>query len=108
MELPLDVSQHFCLCSNGYHSFKGVDCEEAWGEHGHVCIISASASVVRMVGQGVRLAHGAAWVVVECEVKSGKVQRPLSLLLVQLLGCMEYSRFLWSVQTSNWHGVPSR
>ena len=42
-----------------------------------------------MVGQSIGLAHGAAWVVVECEVELGKVQRPLSLLSVQLLGHTE-------------------
>ena len=89
MKLPSDVLQHFHLHSGGYHSFKGADCKEAWGEHGHVCIISTSTSVVHVAGQGVGLAHRVAWVVVEHEVGSGKVQRPLSLLLVQLLGCTE-------------------
>ena len=49
-ELLSDVSQHFNLGSDGCHSFEGADCEEAWGEHGHVRIISTSASVVRMAG----------------------------------------------------------
>ena len=93
-ELPSDVSQRFCLGSNGCHSFEGVDCKEAWGEHGHVHIISTSTSVVRMVGQGVRLAHGVAWAMVEHEVELGKVQRPLSLLPVQLLGCTEVLKVL--------------
>ena len=52
MELPSDVSQHFHLCSDGHYSFEGVDCKEAWGEHGHIRIISASSSMVRMVEQG--------------------------------------------------------
>ena len=70
-----------------------MDCKEAWG-HGHVCVISASASMVCTVGQGVRLAHGATWAMVEHEVELGKVKRPLSLLLVQLLGCMEVLKVL--------------
>ena len=94
MELLSDVLQHFCLCSDGCHSFEGVDCEEAWGEHGHVCIISTSASVVCMAGQGIGLAHGVAWAMVEREVKSGKVQRPPSLLPVQFLRHMEVLKIL--------------
>ena len=35
-----------------------------------------------------------AWAVVECEVKLGKVQRPPSLLSVQLLGGMEVLKVL--------------
>ena len=35
---------------NGCHSFEGVDCKEAWEEHGHVHVISTSASVVHTVG----------------------------------------------------------
>ena len=50
--------------------------------------------MVRMAGQGIRLAHGVAWVMVEHEVESGKVQRPLSLLPVQLLGHMEVLKVL--------------
>ena len=50
--------------------------------------------MVCMAGQGVRLAHGVAWVMVECEVESGKVQRPPSLLLVQPLGHTEVLKVL--------------
>ena len=47
-----------------------------------------------MAGQGIGLAHGAAWAMVEHEVESGKVQRPLSLLPVQLLGHTEVLKVL--------------
>ena len=50
--------------------------------------------MVCTVGQGVRLAQGVAWAMVEHEVKSGKVQRPPSLLLVQLLGRTEVLKVL--------------
>ena len=50
--------------------------------------------MVHTVGQGIGLAHGAAWAMVEHEVKLGKVQRPQSLPLVQFLGCTEVLKVL--------------
>ena len=42
-----------------------------------------------MLGQSIRLTHGAPGAVVECEIKLGQVQRPPSLPSVQLLRYVE-------------------
>ena len=47
-----------------------------------------------MAGQGIRLPHGVAQVMMEHEVNSGKVQRPLSLPPVQFLGHTEVLKVL--------------
>ena len=70
-ELPLNVLEQIHFYSNGCNSFEGSDCKEAQTEQGDVSIVSAPTSMVRALGQGVRLTHGAPRAVVECEVKLG-------------------------------------
>ena len=64
-ELPLNISEQLRLHSDGCNSLKGLDCEEARMEQGDVGIVSAPTSMVRALGRGVGLTHGAPGAVVE-------------------------------------------
>ncbi len=60
--------------------------KEFRSEEHNVGIVVGAGAMVRSAGECIWLTHRLPGFVVECEVEAGKVERPLGLPLVQLLG----------------------
>src|SRR6202795_1333842 len=84
-----NVTEDGAFLTGDRDAFEGTDLEKFRPQEGDVCVVCNARSVVRAVGEGVRLAHAPSWLVVEGEVKAGQVEGPSGLAAVELLGSPE-------------------
>src|ERR1700675_396483 len=84
-----NITEDGAFLTSDSDTFEGTDLEKFRTQEGDVCIVCDAGSVVRAVGECVRLAHAPSWLVVEGEVEAGQVERPSGLAAVELLGGLE-------------------
>src|SRR6202795_2833443 len=81
-----NITEDGAFLTGDSDTFEGTDLEKFQTQESDVCIVCDAGSVVRAVGEGVRLAHAPSWLVVEGEVEAGQVEGPSGLAAVQFLG----------------------
>ncbi|KAG5350317.1 hypothetical protein C0989_011629 [Termitomyces sp. Mn162] len=86
---PPYVLEDLHLHSIDGKTLHGPDCKQLGAEEHNVAVISFICAVVCFLGQGIQLSHAPARLVVQGEVKVGKVEGPPGLLAVELFGCPE-------------------
>src|ERR1700675_5219628 len=77
-----NVTEDGAFFTGDSDTFEGPYLEKFRTKEGDVCVVCNAGSVVRAVGEGVRLAHAPTWLVVEGEVEAGQVEGPSGLAVV--------------------------
>ncbi|KAG6876147.1 hypothetical protein C0993_005333 [Termitomyces sp. T159_Od127] len=89
-----DVLKDVNLCSLDGQALHGSDGKQLWPKEHNVAIVILTGAMFCSSEQHIRLSHTLARLVVQQEVKVGKVQRPLGLSAIELLGCSEVLKVL--------------
>src|SRR6202795_5375562 len=89
-----NVTEDGAFFSGDSDTFEGPDLEKFRTQESDVCIVGDTGSVVCAAGEGIGLAHAPSWLVMECEVEAGQVERPSGLAAVELLGGPEVLKVL--------------